>query len=287
MDRKELLRTLVSEVVVTVKEQPRCAQVEIVWEGGARTELTVPLIRRGPEGDRTSDDTIELVRSSPRTAQTSRSPRSSTSRAAAPAPACRSTSHASCTCAPSTACRPHRRRIPTAACTPSSRLPSSWASPRPRSTDGCAPGSCEASRPPRARRGGTASPTMSAASRARRPRRLPAAGRRRQAPLRGAADRFAQGPTRRAARRPRVAIGRRATSEAVWRADPQSDPMTGRARTALAAIPGPKPPPRHAAGIVARATTCVLVRGARNDPNVRLWRLPALWVDLLSLLVRH
>jgi excisionase family DNA binding protein len=61
-DRKELLRTLVSEVVVTVKQQPRRAEVEIVWEGGARTELTVPLIRRGPERHRTSENTIELVR---------------------------------------------------------------------------------------------------------------------------------------------------------------------------------------------------------------------------------
>ena len=42
-DRKELLRTLICEVVVTVKEDPRRAEVEIVWEGGARTELQVPL----------------------------------------------------------------------------------------------------------------------------------------------------------------------------------------------------------------------------------------------------
>jgi hypothetical protein len=52
-DRKELLRTLVTEVVVTVRDDPRRAEVEIVWEGGARTELSVPLIRRGPEGNRT------------------------------------------------------------------------------------------------------------------------------------------------------------------------------------------------------------------------------------------
>jgi excisionase family DNA binding protein len=48
--------------VVTVIEQPRRAQVEIIWEGGARTELTVPLVRRGPERHRTSEDTVELVR---------------------------------------------------------------------------------------------------------------------------------------------------------------------------------------------------------------------------------
>jgi DNA invertase Pin-like site-specific DNA recombinase len=61
-DRKELLRTLISEVVVTVCEQPRRAEVQIIWEGGARTELTVPLIRRGSERNRTSEDTIELIR---------------------------------------------------------------------------------------------------------------------------------------------------------------------------------------------------------------------------------
>ena len=61
-DRKELLRTLLSEVVVTIKQEPRRAEVEIVWEGGARTELQVPLVKRGPERHRTSEDTIELVR---------------------------------------------------------------------------------------------------------------------------------------------------------------------------------------------------------------------------------
>jgi excisionase family DNA binding protein len=60
-DRKELLRTLISEVVVTVCEQPRRAEVQVIWEGGARTELTVPLIRRGSERNRTSEDTIELI----------------------------------------------------------------------------------------------------------------------------------------------------------------------------------------------------------------------------------
>lgn len=46
-ERKELLRALVGEVVVTVREAPRRACAEIRWEGGARTELTVALTRRG------------------------------------------------------------------------------------------------------------------------------------------------------------------------------------------------------------------------------------------------
>ena len=61
-DRKELLRTLIGEVIVTVEDQPRRALVEILWEGGARSELQVPLIRRGPETRRTGEDTVELVR---------------------------------------------------------------------------------------------------------------------------------------------------------------------------------------------------------------------------------
>jgi excisionase family DNA binding protein len=61
-DRKELLRTLVSEVVVTIKQEPRRGEVEVIWEGGARTELQVPLIRRGAERNRTNEDTVELIR---------------------------------------------------------------------------------------------------------------------------------------------------------------------------------------------------------------------------------
>lgn len=61
-DRKELLRTLVAEVVVTVSEPEGSAQAELVWEGGARTQLEVRLNRRGPERHRTAEETVELVR---------------------------------------------------------------------------------------------------------------------------------------------------------------------------------------------------------------------------------
>jgi excisionase family DNA binding protein len=60
-DRKQLLRTLVAEAIVTVRKQPRRAEVEIAWEGGARSRLSVPLIRRGPEGKRTDEDTVGLI----------------------------------------------------------------------------------------------------------------------------------------------------------------------------------------------------------------------------------
>jgi DNA invertase Pin-like site-specific DNA recombinase len=61
-DRKELLRALVREVVVTVAGPEAHAAVEVHWEGGARSELTVRLNRRGAERHRTAEDTLELVR---------------------------------------------------------------------------------------------------------------------------------------------------------------------------------------------------------------------------------
>jgi hypothetical protein len=61
-DRKELLRTLVCDVIVTVHAADKRADVEICWEGGARTELTVRLNARGPERRRLPEDTIELIR---------------------------------------------------------------------------------------------------------------------------------------------------------------------------------------------------------------------------------
>ena len=51
-DRKELLRTLVSDVIVTVHAADKRADVEICWEGGARSELAVRLNARGPESRR-------------------------------------------------------------------------------------------------------------------------------------------------------------------------------------------------------------------------------------------
>jgi transposase len=61
-ERKELLRTLVREVVVTVRAAEAPAEVELLWEGGARSELSIPLARRGSQRHRTSEDTIDLVR---------------------------------------------------------------------------------------------------------------------------------------------------------------------------------------------------------------------------------
>ncbi|MGO9898783.1 MAG: helix-turn-helix domain-containing protein [Solirubrobacteraceae bacterium] len=56
------MRTLISEIVVTVTDTPRQAEVEICWEGGARTQLTVPLVHRGVESTRTPEDAAALIR---------------------------------------------------------------------------------------------------------------------------------------------------------------------------------------------------------------------------------
>jgi DNA invertase Pin-like site-specific DNA recombinase len=60
-DRKELLRTLISEVVVTAQHAERRADIEVQWEGGARTELHVPLRVPG-KLERISEDTVDLIR---------------------------------------------------------------------------------------------------------------------------------------------------------------------------------------------------------------------------------
>jgi hypothetical protein len=61
-DRKELLRALVSEIVVTIDRGEHRADVEVFWEGGARTELQVRLNRTGNGPRQLTEDTIDLIR---------------------------------------------------------------------------------------------------------------------------------------------------------------------------------------------------------------------------------
>jgi DNA invertase Pin-like site-specific DNA recombinase/transposase-like protein len=62
-DRKQLLRTLLDEVNITLhRDDPNPhATLVLRWKGGAISELTVPLRRRQPK-IRTSEDTISLIR---------------------------------------------------------------------------------------------------------------------------------------------------------------------------------------------------------------------------------
>jgi DNA invertase Pin-like site-specific DNA recombinase len=63
-DRKQLLRTLLDEVAITVHRDHTEGRADLVlrWKGGAISDLTVPLRRTPPSRLRTSEDTISLVR---------------------------------------------------------------------------------------------------------------------------------------------------------------------------------------------------------------------------------
>src|SRR5439155_18719186 len=61
-DRKQLLRTLLEEVAITVHRDQAEGRAELLlrWKGGAISELTVPLKRQPPK-NRTAEDTVDLV----------------------------------------------------------------------------------------------------------------------------------------------------------------------------------------------------------------------------------
>jgi DNA invertase Pin-like site-specific DNA recombinase len=62
-DRKQLLRTLLDEVNITLRREDPGPHADLMlrWKGGAISELTVPLRRRQP-AIRTDEDTIDLIR---------------------------------------------------------------------------------------------------------------------------------------------------------------------------------------------------------------------------------
>ena len=61
-DKKELLRTLLEEVIIAVQREEFRAQLTLRWKGGMITELDVHLPRLNPARLRTDEDTVELVR---------------------------------------------------------------------------------------------------------------------------------------------------------------------------------------------------------------------------------
>jgi hypothetical protein len=60
-DRKQLIRCLIEEVIIDVVREERRATLTLRWQGGAITELAVPLPRHQPP-IRTDDDTVALMR---------------------------------------------------------------------------------------------------------------------------------------------------------------------------------------------------------------------------------
>ena len=61
-DRKELLRSLLDEVVVSVDREHRVAHLTLRWRGGLLSEIDVPLPRSHPAANRTDEETVDLVR---------------------------------------------------------------------------------------------------------------------------------------------------------------------------------------------------------------------------------
>jgi DNA invertase Pin-like site-specific DNA recombinase/predicted DNA-binding transcriptional regulator AlpA len=61
-DRKELLRTLLEEVIFDLKRAEGTAHLTLRWRGGAITLLDVAVPRFKPMGPRTDEDTISLLR---------------------------------------------------------------------------------------------------------------------------------------------------------------------------------------------------------------------------------
>jgi DNA invertase Pin-like site-specific DNA recombinase len=61
-DRKELLRALLEEVIVTVNRPEHQAHLTLRWRGGTLTEVDLSLPRSQPRGLRTDEDTISLLR---------------------------------------------------------------------------------------------------------------------------------------------------------------------------------------------------------------------------------
>jgi DNA invertase Pin-like site-specific DNA recombinase len=66
--RKELIRAVITEIVITPgnaddgKDSGRTCQIRIIWQGGASTEVQMPLPASGKHGRTTSEDTLGLIR---------------------------------------------------------------------------------------------------------------------------------------------------------------------------------------------------------------------------------
>src|SRR5260370_24981816 len=60
-DKKELLRTLLEEVIIALDKEQRRAHLTLRWRGSSITEIDLNLQRR-PAAVRTDEDTVPLVR---------------------------------------------------------------------------------------------------------------------------------------------------------------------------------------------------------------------------------
>jgi DNA invertase Pin-like site-specific DNA recombinase len=61
-ERKQLLRAVIAEIVVTVRITDRQADVQVIWEGGATNGFVLALNKTGGHFGATDEDTVALVR---------------------------------------------------------------------------------------------------------------------------------------------------------------------------------------------------------------------------------
>jgi len=66
--RKELIRAVITEIVATAgdaadgEDSGRTCQIRIIWQGGASTQVQMPMPASGKHGRATSEDTLALIR---------------------------------------------------------------------------------------------------------------------------------------------------------------------------------------------------------------------------------
>jgi DNA invertase Pin-like site-specific DNA recombinase/predicted DNA-binding transcriptional regulator AlpA len=60
-ERKQLLRAILTEVVLTVDHDKRAAAVRVIWQGGSSTELTMAMNKTGGHARTTDEDTVSLI----------------------------------------------------------------------------------------------------------------------------------------------------------------------------------------------------------------------------------
>ncbi|MCA1706705.1 MAG: recombinase family protein [Actinobacteria bacterium] len=61
-ERKQLIRAVIDHIVLTINAEDRVADLQIIWQGGASTKLSMAMTKRGAHTRTTSEDTIALVR---------------------------------------------------------------------------------------------------------------------------------------------------------------------------------------------------------------------------------
>lgn len=61
-DRKQLLRAILTEVVVTIDAEKRTADLTLIWQGGSSTHLVMTMNKTGGHAQVTDEDTVSLIR---------------------------------------------------------------------------------------------------------------------------------------------------------------------------------------------------------------------------------